>query len=161
MAEMEGRTACTGTGLSQLWVQLPLVAGIRPSCEKSSTLPGVQALVHNCLFIKGLGVSIRVYATGHIKDSMSLVEKSRALCPDGRFPSSFIYQKSSPQDWISYDSMFSPWWWPQIPTGRKTSTQSINQNRFKLSTKVIKTESVIASALWLISKLSPKPQAGL
>ena len=36
---------------------------------------------------------------------------------------SFIKKSSSP-DWISYDCMFSPWRWPQMPTGRKTSTQT-------------------------------------
>ena len=39
-----------------------------------------------------LGMSSRVCATGHIKDSMSLTEKSRESCPGGRFPPSFIHQ---------------------------------------------------------------------
>ena len=30
--------------------------------------------------------------TGDIKDPMSLIEKSRASCPGGRFPPSFIHQ---------------------------------------------------------------------
>ena len=34
--------------------------------------------------IKSLGMSSRVCATGHIKDPVPLVEKSRALCPGGR-----------------------------------------------------------------------------
>ena len=33
-----------------------------------------------------------VYATGHIKDPVPLVEKSRGLSPGGRFPPSFIHQ---------------------------------------------------------------------
>ena len=37
-------------------------------------------------------MSSRVYATRHIKDPLPLVEKSRALCPGGRVPSSFIDQ---------------------------------------------------------------------
>ena len=32
----------------------------------------------------------RVCATGHIKDPVPLIEKSRALCPGGRFPPGFI-----------------------------------------------------------------------
>ena len=31
-----------------------------------------------------------VSVTGHIKDPVPLVEKSRASCPGGRFPPSFI-----------------------------------------------------------------------
>ena len=42
--------------------------------------------------IKGLGMSSLVYATGHIKDPVPLVEKSRGLSPGGRFPPSFIHQ---------------------------------------------------------------------
>ena len=42
--------------------------------------------------IKGLGMSSRVYATGHIQDPVPLIEKSRGLSPGGRFPPSFIHQ---------------------------------------------------------------------
>ena len=42
--------------------------------------------------IKGLGMSSRVHATGHIKDPVPLIEKSRGLSPSGRFPPSFIHQ---------------------------------------------------------------------
>ena len=38
---------------------------------------------------KGLGMSSRVCAAGHIKDPVPLIEKSRALRPGGRFPPSF------------------------------------------------------------------------
>ena len=38
-------------------------------------------------------MSSRVCADGHIKDPVQLVEKSKASCPGGRFPSSFIHQK--------------------------------------------------------------------
>ena len=41
---------------------------------------------------KGLGMSSRVCATGHIKDPMPLLTNSRASCRGGRFPLSFIYQ---------------------------------------------------------------------
>ena len=42
--------------------------------------------------IKGLGMSSRVCATGHIKDPLPLVEKSRASCPGGRYPLTCILQ---------------------------------------------------------------------
>ena len=42
--------------------------------------------------IKGLGMSSPVFATGHIKDPLPLIENSMALCPGGRFPSSSIHQ---------------------------------------------------------------------
>ena len=58
---------------------------------------------------KGFGMSIRVCATGHIKDPVSLIEKSRASCPGGRFPPSFIHQVIiiTRLNYL-YDSMFSP-----------------------------------------------------
>ena len=37
-------------------------------------------------------MSSRVCATGHLKDPVPFVEKSRASCPGGRFPPSFIHQ---------------------------------------------------------------------
>ena len=42
--------------------------------------------------IKGLGMSSLVYATGHIKDPVPLIEKRRGLSPAGRFPPTFIHQ---------------------------------------------------------------------
>ena len=42
--------------------------------------------------IKGLGMSSLVYATGHIKDLVPLIEKRRGLSPGGQFPPSFIHQ---------------------------------------------------------------------
>ena len=42
--------------------------------------------------IKGLGMSSLVYAAGHIKDPVPLIEKRRGLSPGGRFPPSFIHQ---------------------------------------------------------------------
>ena len=41
--------------------------------------------------IKGLVMSSLVYATGHIKDPVPLIEKRRGLSPGGRFPLSFIH----------------------------------------------------------------------
>ena len=38
------------------------------------------------------GMSSLVYATGHIKDPVPLIEKRRGLSPGGRFPPSFIHQ---------------------------------------------------------------------
>ena len=57
-------------------------------------------MVYDCL-IKDLDMYSCVCATGHIKDPVPLLEKSRASSPGGRFSPSFIYQKSSP-GWISY-----------------------------------------------------------
>ena len=37
-------------------------------------------------------MSSRVCVTGHIKDPVPHIEKSRALCPGGRFPPEFIPQ---------------------------------------------------------------------
>ena len=42
--------------------------------------------------IKGFGMSSLVYATGHIKDPVPLIEKRRGLSPGGRFPPSFVHQ---------------------------------------------------------------------
>ena len=42
--------------------------------------------------IKGLGMSSLVYATGHIKDPVPLIEKRRGLSLGGPFPPSFIHQ---------------------------------------------------------------------
>ena len=47
---------------------------------------GFTSKVQNC------SMSSRVCATGHIKDPVPLIEKSRASCPSGRFPPSFIHQ---------------------------------------------------------------------
>ena len=41
---------------------------------------------------KDLSMSSLVYATGHIKDPVPLIEKRRGLSPGGRFPPSFIHQ---------------------------------------------------------------------
>ena len=41
---------------------------------------------------KMLDESSLLYATGHIKDPVPLIEKRRGLSPGGRFPPSFIHQ---------------------------------------------------------------------
>ena len=59
--------------------------------------------------IKGLGMSSLVYATGHIKDPMPLIEKRRGLSPGGRFPPSFIHQVIIVTGLNKlYNCMFSP-----------------------------------------------------
>ena len=45
---------------------------------------------------------------GHKKDPMPLLEKSRALCPSGRIPPSFIHQVIMITGLKSYECMFSP-----------------------------------------------------
>ena len=58
--------------------------------------------------IKDLDMSSRVCVTGHIKDPVPLIEKSRAFCPGGRFPPSFIHQGSIITGLNKlYDCMFS------------------------------------------------------
>ena len=42
--------------------------------------------------IKGFGVYSRVYATGHVKDPVPLIDKRRGLSPGGRFPPGFLHQ---------------------------------------------------------------------
>ena len=57
--------------------------------------------------IKGLGMSSLVYATGHIKDPVPLIEKG--LSPGGRFPPSFIHQVIMITGLNKlYNCMFSP-----------------------------------------------------
>ena len=65
---------------------------------------------------KGLGMSSRVCVTGHIKDPVPLIEKSRASCPGGRCPPSFIALKVT---------------LPSGCTGCKTSTQTLNSTSNK------------------------------
>ena len=59
--------------------RVPVIAAIRDSCI-------MPMFPH-----KGLGMSSRVCATGHLKDPVPLIEKSRASCPSGRFPPSCIH----------------------------------------------------------------------
>ena len=75
---------------------------------------GFLPVLHDWV-IKGLGMSSLVYATGHIKDPVPLIEKRRGLSPGGRFPPSFIHH-----DQVIiitglnklYNRMFSPSRWP-------------------------------------------------
>ena len=63
--------------------------------------------------IKGLGMYSCVYATWHIKDLVTLIEKRRGLSPGGRFPPSFIHQVFIITELNKlYNRMFSPWRWP-------------------------------------------------
>ena len=48
-----------------------------------------QSRSHRCSMAY---ISSFVYATGHIKDPVPLVEKRRGLSPGGRFPPSFLHQ---------------------------------------------------------------------
>ena len=73
-------------------------------CRSTLTFPPV---VHDWVN-KGLGISSRVCATGHIKDPVPLIEKSRVLCTSGRFPPSFIPQAIITRLNKLYDCMFSP-----------------------------------------------------
>ena len=64
--------------------------------EAQSVLAGLNISVFPPVLrdwvIKGLSMYSRVYATGHIKDPVPLIEKRRGLSPGGRFPPSFIHQ---------------------------------------------------------------------
>ena len=63
--------------------------------------------------IKGLGMSSLLYATGHIKDPVPLIEKRRGLSLGSRFPPSFIHQIIIITGLNKlYNCMFSPWRWP-------------------------------------------------
>ena len=50
------------------------MAGLRPSCEKVHLSGGQDS---GTVVMKGLGMSSRVYVTGHIKYHMPCIEKSR------------------------------------------------------------------------------------
>ena len=52
----------------------------------------LEKLVCCSSYFPYLGMSNRVFATGHIKDPVPLVERGRASCHGGRFPTSFIQQ---------------------------------------------------------------------
>ena len=71
--------------------------------------PIIEEIIYKLMSLKASGFNIHlcwlpghvgirgnecalVYATGHIKDPVPLVEKSRGLSPGGRFPPSFIHQ---------------------------------------------------------------------
>ena len=60
--------------------------------------------------------------------ALHLIEKRRGLSPGGRFPPSFIHQVIIIAGLNTlYNCMFSPWRWPQMPTGRKTPTPTPTQ----------------------------------
>ena len=79
--------------------------------------------------VNGLGMSSLVYATGHTKDPVPLIEKRRGLSPDGRFPPSFIHQVIIITGLNRlYTCMFSPWRWRKPPTQTKTQLKSPKAN---------------------------------
>ena len=70
-----------------------------------STFPFPHAVVHDRVNDR---VS-RLCATGHIRDPVPLIQKSRASCLGGRLPPSFIHQVILITGLNKlYDSMFSP-----------------------------------------------------
>ena len=82
-----------------------------------SNLPCVGALwppppaLGTCWVNKGLGMSSRVCATGHIwKILCHLPKRVGYFAPVLGFLVSLIKQSSL--DWIGYDCMFLPWRWP-------------------------------------------------
>ena len=62
---------------------------------------------------KGLCMYSRVWPSGRIKDPVPLIEMSRASCPGGRLPPSFIHQVILITGLNKlYDCMLSPSKWP-------------------------------------------------
>ena len=74
------------------------------SCRSTLTSPPV---VHDWVN-KGLGTSSHVCVTGHITNPVPLSEKSRASCPGGKFPPSFVHQLIITGLRKLLDCMFSP-----------------------------------------------------
>ena len=75
----------------------------------------------NCL------CQINCRCNGHLLEPppVPLIEKRRGLSPGGRFPSSFIHQVVIITGLNKlYNRIFSPWRWPQMPSGRNTPTQT-------------------------------------
>ena len=63
------------------------MSGLRyNNCWSTLTPP---PMVHDWVN-KGFGISNCICATGHIK--VPLIKNSRASCPGGRFPPSFVHQ---------------------------------------------------------------------
>ena len=74
-------------------------------------------------------MSSRVFATGHIKDPVPLIKKSRALCHGSRVPPSFIHRIIIiPGLNISSTTMFSP---PVLDADREELPLKLNQ--FKMT----------------------------
>ena len=65
-----------------------MLVRVPPAELNISAFPPV---LHNWV-IKSLSMSSLVYATGHIKDPVPLIEKRRGLSPGGQFSPSFIHQ---------------------------------------------------------------------
>ena len=80
-----------GAGMAQLVARLTVSRCVVGSSPREAEHFGFPPVLHDW-FIKCLGMSSLVYATGHIKDPVPLIEKRRGLSPSGRFPPSFIHQ---------------------------------------------------------------------
>ena len=83
-----------GAGLAQLvalWTVSRCVVGSTPTHGTEHL--GFTPVPHDWVIkLKGLGMSSRFCAAGHIKDPVPLMEKRRGLSPGGQFPPSFIHQ---------------------------------------------------------------------
>ena len=77
--------------MAQLVARLTLSRCVVGSSPRGAEHFGSPPVLRDWL-IKGLVMSSLVYATGHIKDPVPLIEKRRGLSPGGRFPPSFIHQ---------------------------------------------------------------------
>ena len=62
----------------------PVRIRLAPETGRLDPSPAVHNWVNN-----GLGMSSRVYATGHTKDPVSFIRRSRVSCPGGRFTQCF------------------------------------------------------------------------
>ena len=74
-------------------------------------------------------------AMNHKQQQQLIIEKRRGLSPGGWIPPSFIHQVIIITGLNKlYDCMLSPWRWPEMPTGRKTSTQTKTQTTWTTPT---------------------------
>ena len=86
------------TGLKAAWATNILHVFIKnrnaiiKGCQKSIKYFSLPTPVVYDWVNQSLGIPSPICATGHIKDPMPFVEKSRASCPSGRVPPSFIHQ---------------------------------------------------------------------
>ena len=72
--------------------------------------------------IKGPGMSSPVVSVRLGRKKIPCHLSKREGSPSGGFPPSFIHQVIIITGLNTYDCMFSPWRWPQMSTGCKTST---------------------------------------
>ena len=102
-----------GTGVAQLVARsTPDRCVVGSSPTRGTELYGFPPVLRDWV-IKGFGMSSLVYAIGHIKDPVPLIEQRRGLSPGGRFPPSFIHQVIIITGLNKlYNCMFSPRRWP-------------------------------------------------